>query len=351
MPSLATRGEPLRKRLCLILTGALAVGALFGASSASAATGTEFGSNCPASEYFSGGEVSVSHGPGSPLPLAAPMSGVITEWKVNVGNLEIEPPFEPGILPTVLYEELYVLRSAGPSQYTVVGKADSGAVLVNTVNLYKTRIPVQQGDLLGLGGSTTVYCETGDTRDVTVDFRGVPGLGATFQTGEPFEGFQSPVQAKIEPDVDGDGYGDETQDGCPQSAAYHEACPVVKIDSLATSGSKAVTLHVTTSLTAPVAVSATVGLGKGKKATLTAPSQTVSAGALTPFSLALTPQVTKALAALPKGKSLTMTINASATNVTGAPSSAITTVKLKGLGKISHKNGGKKKNPRGPKAK
>ncbi len=33
------------------------------------------------------------------------------------------------------------------------------------------------------------------------------------------------IQTRIEPDGDGDGYGDETQDACPQNPATHKACP------------------------------------------------------------------------------------------------------------------------------
>ena len=317
----------MKKRLSLALATTVAVGALIGVSSASAAT--EIGSGCQANTYFGGGEVAVSHSPLNPLPLTVPSNGVLTEWKVNVGPLELGV-FEPPEKAPTLYEELYVFSAAGPNHYTVVGKADSGTVLLNTVNNYLTRIPVKQGDLLGLGGTTTVYCESPDSRDVTVDFRGLPPLGATIETGEPFEGFQVPVTARIEPDVDGDGYGDETQDKCPQSAAYHEACPVVTIGSLPTVGSKAVKLHVATSLSAPVAVTATVGLGKGKKATISAAAQTVAPGSLTPFTLALTPEVTKALKSLSDKKALTMKITASATNVTGSPSTSTSKVMLKG---------------------
>jgi hypothetical protein len=33
------------------------------------------------------------------------------------------------------------------------------------------------------------------------------------------------ISAVVEPDVDGDGYGAVSQDGCPQLAAVHEPCP------------------------------------------------------------------------------------------------------------------------------
>ena len=37
----------------------------------------------------------------------------------------------------------------------------------------------------------------------------------------------------VEPDRDNDGYGDETQDGCPQSALYQSGCPLVHLDAVA----------------------------------------------------------------------------------------------------------------------
>ncbi len=319
----------MKKRLSVVLAAAVALGALVGASSASAAT--EFGSACSATGTFSGGEISLTHGTTSPLPATAPSSGVITEWKVNVGSFPFEEPGELAQLGQILYQQLYVMKPLDPRHYFVAGKSESERASIGTTSSFLTRIPVQQGDLLALGGPRTVYCLTEDTGDSTTDFRSIPGVGATVETSEePFTGYQVPVVAKIEPDVDGDGYGDETQDKCPQSAAYQTACPVVTLGVLPTTGSKAVTLHVSSSLSAPVAVTATVGLGKGKKATLSAPTQTIAPGSLAGFTLTLTPQVTKTLKALSSKKSLKMTITASATNVTGAPSSAVATVKLKG---------------------
>jgi hypothetical protein len=105
---------------------------------------------------------------------------------------------------------------------------------------------------------------------------------------------------------------------------------VVNINTLPIVGAKAVKVRVATSLSAPVSVKASVGIGKGKTASLTAPIQTVAPGSLAGFTLKLTPKVEKVLAALPADKSLTMPIVASATNVTGVPSTSGTTVKLRG---------------------
>ncbi len=95
-------------------------------------------------------------------------------------------------------------------------------------------------------------------------------------------------------------------------------------------GKKAVTYYASSSLSAPVSVTATVKLPKGKKATLNATTATVAPGAPTPFKLTLTKGVTKALQGLPKSKSLSVTITASANNLVGAASIATSTVKLRG---------------------
>jgi hypothetical protein len=324
----------MKKRVSLLLAAVFAVSAFIGVSQASAAT--EFGSECQANESVSGpySFISISHGPGSPLPAAAPVSGVITSWKTTLKFGEV-PPEEAEFIGSLFRQELSVWRPAGGNSYTLVGQSPGGPLNLNGTSTFPARIPVAAGDHLGLGGtSVTLICEeTGSAADVSGFAVGVPPVGST-KAFLPEPELQLPVVAKIEPDVDGDGYGDETQDLCPQSAAYQTACPVVTISSKPfVAGKKAVTLYVSTSLSAPVGVTGTVNLGKGKKATLTAVAQTVTPGSLTPFKLTLSKQVTKALAETSTKKSLTLSITASATNVTGAPSTSTSTVKLKGQAK------------------
>jgi hypothetical protein len=205
---------------------------------------------------------------------------------------------------------------------------------LNAPSSFLTRIPVQQGDLLALVGPNALSCRTEDPGDKTLYFPGAPGVGGVIETkAEPFSGTQLPVVAKIEPDVDGDGYGDETQDKCPQSAAYQGPCPVVKLGVVPTVKAKAVIPHVSASPVARVTVAATVPLGKGKKVTLSAPGRTITPGRLASFRLALPPRVTKALDALSIEKTLKMKITATAPNLTGRPSKVAKTVKLKGKAK------------------
>lgn len=337
----------MKKRVSLLVAAVLAVSAVASVSQASAAT--EFGSGCAATNLESATLISTAHGAGSPLPVAAPISGVITEWKLNGALIKPgeEVPAEAEIIGRLYRQTLDVFRPAGGANYTVVAQAEGGPLNLTGVSTYSSRIPVQAGDLLGLGGPIALFCQTEDPADSTAFTQATPAVGATgaFETET---GIQVPVVAKIEPDVDGDGYGDETQDKCPQSAAYQTPCPVVTISSLPTAAKNTVTLHVATSLSAPVGVTATVPLGKGKTATLTAAAQTVAPGTLAAFTLTLTPEVTKALKALPTKKSLTMSITASATNVTGSPSTSATTVTLSGQAKPKPKH---HKKPKKSKAK
>jgi hypothetical protein len=330
----------MKKRMFVILAAATAVCGFASVSSAAAAT--EFGSSCAGEEVIPDSLISLAHGAASPLPVAAPTSGILTEWTVR-SNLKASTPAEEEFLARIARQTLNVYQPAGGKSYTLVAEVEGGPLQPKGATTYQTRLPIQAGDLLGLGSGFSLYCRTKDPADKIAFIEGRATVGAAREFEEEDE-IQVPVSAKIEPDVDGDGYGDETQDKCPQSALYQTACPVVTISSLPSVGKKAVTVHVTTSLSAAVGVTATVKLGKGKQATLTATTQTVAPGSLTPFTLTLTSQVTKVLKELSPKKSLSVSITASATNVTGAPSTSTTTAKLKGQAKpVQHKQKPKKR--------
>ena len=98
----------MKKRLSVVLVAAVALAGLVGTSSAAAAT--EFGSACTANGTFDGGRISLAHGTTSPLPAVAPSSGVITEWRVNVGSLPTYVPAGAVLVQPTLDEQLYVVR-------------------------------------------------------------------------------------------------------------------------------------------------------------------------------------------------------------------------------------------------
>lgn len=338
----------MKKRLPIAVAVAVTMGATLGVASASAAT--EFGSGCAANEVKDGAIwVSTGHSTDNPLPVTAPISGVITEWRVNT-NLEVQSEGNfAGEYPRIFQQRLLVLRSNGPESFTVVGEAPGGPLTLKGSNTYLSRVPVQAGDYLGLAGDPyAAYCMTENAADTFGASVGGAPVGSTVKVQNSI-GLQVPVTARIEPDVDGDGYGDETQDQCPQSAAYQTACPTITVSTLSLEGTKAVTVYVSSSLSAPVAISATVKIGKGKKVKLSTAAKTVAPGRLGRFRLTLTKPVRQTLAALSTKKSLKLTITASATNVAGSISTATSKLELQGKRRQVHHKPARDKQSHHPK--
>jgi len=263
-----------RRPLSRIALAALALW-LVGPSSAVAAT--EFGSDCQTTS--SSPDLSLvsmaSAGSGQPGS-AAPVDGVITRWRLSNGvPLEVERSAEA----------LQVYRSTeDANRFTLI--AQSAPISIGFgLNLARVRIPVRAGDRLGIHGlEETLYCKTGQADDAVGAYEGSlsPGQSADFASNT---GFQVPGVATVEPDADGDGFGDESQDACPQSAAHQGACPETRISSTVIRGRRAVVVYVSSSMSVPVAVTATVGLGGGRRISLAAPTRTVSTRREAPFKL------------------------------------------------------------------
>jgi hypothetical protein len=318
----------MKKRFAVGVSMLAISASLLAAPGASAAV--EFGDNCGGTstvpEYTLVDLVSAGS-----LPVAAPSSGVITKLKTSVA---IPIPFQ---VPT----SIKVLRPAGSNNYTVVGQTTMNVGVGSSAA--NTRLPVQAGDRLGMRGlpfsfegssipSIAFYCPGGLPASLGASAGSSdpqPGATLTFSSVGPAG---VPVVAVLEPDADGDGYGDETQDLCPQSAAAQVACPVVSIDSFALIGRGSVRVLVTASNSAAVKVKGTVKLGKAGKAKLSGGAKTVAAGKLVSFKLKFPEQLKDALKELDPGQKLKLKIVASATNVAGTVSSDKLNVKLKGQG-------------------
>ena len=144
---------------------------------------------------------------------AAPFDGVFTSWTSNTTKWHVAT--------------LKVVRLGSGNTFTVLGQ-DGPRPSDGTVN--PIRIPVRQGDVLGLLFPPQEDCPGGINPGngfyvVSQTNADVPPGPGTFDAG-PFPSFQISVTAQIEHDADGDGYGDETQDGCPTDAAVQGPCPL-----------------------------------------------------------------------------------------------------------------------------
>jgi hypothetical protein len=247
---------------------------------------------------------------------------VVTKWQVRL--IEI-----PEIVPT----KMAIFRpTADPKSFTAAGETPT--VFVSSgLNTFNTRIPVQAGDRIGTSGAIpggALLCLTSSPSDV-VGIGFAPVVGSLFSVLGEQDEVLTGVLATVEPDADGDGFGDETQDQCPQSAAIQTLCPAVVLDAFALPGKGFATVLVASSTEAPITVNGTVSLPKGK-AKLKKATKKVKAGQIGKFKLKFPGKLKSTLSDLPSGKSLTLKVTASATNVAGTVSKDKAKLKLKATG-------------------
>jgi len=307
-----------------VLAMALAI-SLLGATGASAATVA--GNNCTGNDAdpnltFYG----VANAPGSPLPATIPVNGVVTKWTFSV------VPIPSG----VYLQTLKILRATGaPKQFQVVGESSPGSLNAG-VSTFSTQIPVRTGDFIGNYGSTTfgepltIYCNSLPPGNRIGVIEGNPPLNSFTTSFAEGEGFQVPITVSVEPDADNDGFGDETQDACPQSATTQVACPPVALSTSKQVRKGSVTILVTSSTAAPVSVKGVVNLGKGKKAKLNGGTKNLSPGVLGKFTLKFSKALKAKLKELSVKQSLTLKATVTGTSASGAVTTKTLKIKLKG---------------------
>ena len=288
-----------------------------------ASAATQIGDPCLANYAVDDTTIFQQASPSTGLPAAAPSSGVITKWVVNVSPTSATIP-----------QVLKVVRVLGPTTAQTVAESPQENAIAG-FNQFAARLPIAAGDRLGLygaGDAGTLLCDAPTTgADKLGYFPGSPPIGVLSPFAEVAKQ-RLPVVATIEPDVDADGYGDETQDGCPQSAAVQIPCPAVTVDATSRVGANAATVLVRTSSDAVVKVIASVKLGKDGKAKLSARAKPVAPGKRVTFALKFPGKLKQKLEELGPKQKLTLKITASATNVAGQLSTDKLKVKLKGQG-------------------
>lgn len=170
---------------------------------------------CSGAAYFQTGVVP------NATPYAVPAGGgVITSWSTrtepNAGTAKLE-----------------VARKVGAGQFFIVGTDGTRDVAANSNPGFSgVRIPVQGGDVIGLlakGMNCVAFSPGLAANTISILKPGTdpaPGTVAAEFAGGKEE--LIPVTAKVEPDADHDGYGDESQDQCPSDpSAQVPPCNVV----------------------------------------------------------------------------------------------------------------------------
>jgi len=318
------------------VAGAAMAIALIVAPTASAAI--EIGDPClgdHASSYSAATLFQIS-APESSFPQASPTDGVVTKWRTTISL--VDP----------MFEALRVVRITEPQKALLVGESPQETLAPGT-NVFNTRIPIKAGDHLGLftfwkGG--VPYCTASSMADVFGGFEGNVAPGSTVGFGEFPGEYRIPVTAVIEPDADRDGYGDETQDKCPQGAEFHDACPAIGLEVAQIVNRGSIEVLVVADHPAPVTVSGAVGVFRGSgsngktprnpargprtDAKLAGGTQTLASGRIGRFTLRFPKRLKAALAVRPSNQSLKMKIDVTATNVAGQITTSSSIVKLKG---------------------
>jgi hypothetical protein len=293
----------------------------FLASGASASAATEIGDECVASVAPADITVVLTASAGS-LPTTAASDGVITKWRTKL----------PEGVPTTFPTKLKVLTpQAAPDDFRV--DADSAAEQVGSGTLtFNTRLPIQAGDRIGLYSSTgTVVCGAEPAASTVGGIMGEVAAGST-ATFTSSANTSVPVVATVEPDADRDGFGDETQDLCPQNAQTQVACPTIELSLFGTPGRGSLTVVVTANPQAEVTLAGKAKVPGSKRAKLKGGTKTVAPGGLTKFKVRYPGSMKKALAEVPATKSIKAKLTASTTNVLGEQVTAKTTVKVPGTG-------------------
>ena len=164
---------------------------------------------------------------GDPYSGGAPVGGVITKFRIRAfgeGGTAATVTFRLADIsrpdPQNANNAVATLVAEGP---TVTIPAPDPSAPETPILEFPARVTVKQGNHLALDGAN-VWATVNNSGDkFSYVFKpplvaGQGPRGSTDATGELL------VQANIEPDADGDGFGDETQDNCPSQPTTQGAC-------------------------------------------------------------------------------------------------------------------------------
>ena len=268
-------------------------------------------------------------------------SGVITRWKVSVAAT-----MAPLTQQLVIFEQVH---SEGEAQYRKAGESAMETVVPGS-NEFAARIPLsgEKHHYLGLRGPVeTLFC---DKQELALSGT----ISGDFPLGEarPVEikgGMGTPVIAVAEPDRDGDGYGDETQDRCERSAATQGECPTITPSATAKVRPGAILVSVSTDSEGLVRVVGQASWKLASKAKMKGRSQAskrvggrfvaqlkateekvLGPGATGAFVVPLPKSVKRRLGGMAPGRSLKARITATATDLAYRETTATLIVKLRG---------------------
>jgi hypothetical protein len=149
-----------------------------------------------------------------------PFDGVITSWSYQADAVAPATAVQLKIASVDPGADL----TLDTANITIVAESAVETPTPGVVNTFQTRIPVSTGQRIGEwvdGGDSG--CSRFDPTYTDHYFNDNVPSGTTHSFFR--EHFQQNISARLEPDADRDGFGDETQDQCPTDASTQGACP------------------------------------------------------------------------------------------------------------------------------
>lgn len=247
-----------------------------------------------------------------------PTDGVLTRWGSNRTSFG----------STSVLRAVFV-RGSG-SIWNVEAATGFQVAPANVDATFEARQPVKAGSVLGISSfnSSNPICSglSSDNTTIANTSSFDPTSFPTLDTTIP--GWRAAVWAIVEADADGDGYGDETQDKCPQSAAFQNPCPVLSISQQLSASKTQINVLATSSIDAQLVAVAVVsipkiGKKKARRVTIQGTGQQFIGGTLKTIRLKLPSSVKSALKT--KGKlGATVTLSGSGLANTATVTSKVT---------------------------
>jgi hypothetical protein len=147
----------------------------------------------------------------------SPVSGVITQWQLasgSAGNAVTLRALRPGVTS---------------GAFSGLGTGVPRKTQAGLNNFVGERLPIQAGESIGLDDAQGLFMGQGLAGAVVKWWSPalVEASGPSAPTNTSVAGHAIQLNADVEPDADGDRYGDRTQDGCPGDATRQALpCPV-----------------------------------------------------------------------------------------------------------------------------
>jgi hypothetical protein len=154
--------------------------------------------------------------------LTAPISGVVVSFTLKKGA------YPSGWTPI----HIRVIEHTGGSFWSGSGASSPDVVPTTAGGLetFPVRVPISQSDYVGLeqtgipGGAGAAFARSDSVfgAGMAESAPALPASGTPVSTSN--QNSELLLQARVEPDADGDGFGDETQDACPSLASTQAEC-------------------------------------------------------------------------------------------------------------------------------